>query len=296
MPLMLNGGKIKLPRSVVTEYINKSRDSSTIAKLSGSTPQSFADVEHMIFVPSAEAEVVEEGAQKSSYEQEIGGVTGKRIKVITNTRVSDELRWADEDNRLEIISHIVDDQSEAIGRALDYVVYHAINPRKGTALSGYDALAAKAQQVTATGSELDDIDALTDKLIDYAVSGIALGRPYAAALRKLRVPATGLRLFPEIPLSLEVGTLDGISAACSGTVNGRLATAPTNVEAIMGDFSLIKWGYVRDAYSEIIEYGDPDNTGVDLKGSNQVCYRTEAVLGYSVLDYNGFAVLKKEAA
>lgn len=296
MPLSINGGKVKLPHSVVTEYVNKASDTSTIATLSPSTPQSFADVDHMIFVPSAEAEVVEEGAAKSSYDQDIDPVAAKRVKVITNTRVSDELRWADEDNRLEILSHIVEDQSKAIGRALDYVIYHAINPRKGTALSGYDALAARAQQVTSTGSELDDIDALTDKLIDYAVSGIALGRPYAAALRKLRVPATGLRLFPEIPLSLEVGSLDGIAAACSGTVNGRLATSPTNVEAIMGDYSLIKWGYVRDAYSEVIEFGDPDNTGVDLKGHNQVCYRTEAVFGYAVLDYNGFAVLKKGAA
>lgn len=295
MPLMISGGKVKLPRSVVTEYINKAKDSSTVAALTPSAPQSFSDVDHMIFVPSAEAEVVEEGAAKSSYEQDLDAVTGKRVKVITNTRVSDELKWADEDNRLEIISHIVEDQSQAIGRALDYVVYHAINPRKGTALSGYDALTAKAQQVTATDDELENIDALTDKLIDYAVNGIALSRAYAAALRKLRVPATGLRLFPEIPLSLEVGSLDGIPAACSGTVNGRLATTPTNVEAIMGDFGLIKWGYVRDAYSEVIEYGDPDNTGKDLKGNNQVCYRTEAVLGYAVLDYDGFAVLKKEA-
>lgn len=296
MPLMTNGGKIKLPRTVVTEYINKAKDSSTIAALSPSIPQSFTDVDHMIFVPSAEAEVVEEGAPKSSYDQDMSAVTGKRVKVITNTRVSDELKWADEDNRLEILANIVKDQSEAIGRALDYVIYHAINPRKGTALSGYDALAAKAQQVTATDDELENLDALADKLLDYSVNGIAISRAYASALRKLRVPASGLRLFPEIPLSLEVGNLDGIAAACSGTVNGRLATSPTNVEAIMGDFGLIKWGYVRDAFSEVIEYGDPDNTGVDLKGNNQVCYRTEAVFGYSVLDYSGFAVLKKGAA
>lgn len=296
MPLMINGGKVKLPRTVVTEYINKSVDSSTIAKLSNSTPQSFADADHMIFVPSAEAEVVEEGAAKSSYEQDLGGVSGKRFKVITNTRVSDELKWADEDNRLEILSHIVEDQSKAIGRALDYVVYHAINPRKGTVMSGYDAIATKSQQVTKTDSPIDDVDALTDKLLDYAVNGFALSRAYAAELRKLRVPASGMRLYPEIPLSLELGTIDGLPASCSGTVNGRLATSATNVEAIMGDFSLIKWGYVRDAYSEVIEYGDPDNTGKDLKGNNQICYRTEAVFGYAVLDYNGFAVLKKEAA
>lgn len=85
---------------------------------------------------------------------------------------------------------------------------------------------------------------------------------------------------------------DGIPAAVSGTVNGRLAKTPTKVSAIMGDFSAIKWGMVRDATAEVIEYGDPDNTGQDLKGYNQIAYRTEAVLAYAVLDPKAFAVLK----
>ena len=49
---------------------------------------------------------------------------------------------------------------------------------------------------------------------------------------------------------------------------------------------------VRDIWSEVIEYGDPDNTGSDLKGSNQVAYRTEAVFSYAVLDPQALAVLK----
>ena len=85
---------------------------------------------------------------------------------------------------------------------------------------------------------------------------------------------------------------DGIPAATSNTVNGVLATTPTKVLGIMGDFSLIKWGMVRDMWAEIIEYGDPDGTGVDLKSVNQVAYRTEAVYAYAVLDPKGFAVLK----
>ena len=44
--------------------------------------------------------------------------------------------------------------------------------------------------------------------------------------------------------------------------------------------------------AEVIEYGDPDNTGQDLKGYNQIAYRTEAVLAYAVLDPKAFAVLK----
>ena len=64
---------------------------------------------------------------------------------------------------------------------------------------------------------------------------------------------------------------------------------------ILGDFNTIKWGMVRNMMSEIIEFGDPDNTGNDLKGYNQVAYRTEAVLAYAVLDPKAFSVLKAGA-
>ena len=148
--------------------------------------------------------------------------------------------------------------------------------------------------MTATDSPVDDIDSLTDALIEYDINGFALSRKFASDLRKIRVPSSGMRLYPEIPLSLKVGNIDGISAATSGTVNGAKATTPTKVLGIMGDFSAIKWGMVRDISAELIEYGDPDNTGNDLKGYNQVAYRTEAVLAYAVLDTKAFAVLKSK--
>lgn len=284
--------KIKIPSSVIPTIFNQVGNSSTIAALSPSTPQVFANTDYLIFNQSAEAEVVEEGAKKSAYEQKFSTVTGKRFKVVTTTRVTDELRWADEDNRLEIVNNIIADQAAAMGRALDYVVYHAVNPKTGAPLSGYTALTAGAQSVTATDDAVADIDSMSDQLMDYDISGFALSKSFASELRKLRVPSTGMRLYPEIPLNLQVGNLDGIPAATSNTVNGKLATTATKVLAIMGDFSLIKWGMVRDIYSELIEYGDPDNTGSDLKGSNQVAYRTEAVYAYAVLDTKGFSVLK----
>lgn len=285
--------QIKLPVSVATEIVNKAKDTSTIAFLSPSTPQIFSDADYLVFNGKSEAEVVAEGAVKGSYEQTVDSVVAKRFKVQTTTRVTSELQWADEDNQLQIIRSIQADQAAALGRALDYVIYHAINPKTGAALSGFNPLSTSAVQVTAGDDDISNVDALADALNDsYDINGVALSKTWASRLRKLRVPSTGMRFYPEIPLNLQAGSLDGITAATSGTVNGRLASTPTKVLAFMGDFSLIKWGMVRDLTSEIIAYGDPDQTGVDLKAHNQIAYRTEAMYAFAVIDPHAFAVLK----
>ena len=286
--------KIKLPAEVTQAIINKVGNTSTIAALSPSTPQLFLNEDYMVFNGAAEAEVVAEGQTKSSYEQTASYITGKKFKVQCTTRVTEELKWADEDNRLEIISSIQEDQTKAIARALDYVIYHAINPKSGTKLDGYDALTAKAVTVTDSGDDIANVDALADAVNEYEINGVALSRTWASRLRKLRVPATGMRFYPEIPINLAAGTLDGIPAATSTTVDGAKATTPTKVLGIMGDYSLIKWGMIRDIWAEVIQYGDPDQTGVDLKAHNQIAYRTEAMFSYAVLDPKAFAVLKAE--
>ena len=187
--------QIKLPVSVATEIVNKAKDTSTIAALSPSTPQIFSDADYLVFNGKSEAEVVTEGAVKNSYEQTVDSVVAKRFKVQTTTRVTSELQWADEDNQLQIIRSIQADQAAALGRALDYVIYHAINPKTGTALTGFDPLSTSAVQVTATEDEIGNVDALADALNDsYDINGVALSKTWASRLRKLRVPSTGRKL------------------------------------------------------------------------------------------------------
>lgn len=295
--MALDTSKVLLPKEVATVITKRAKDTSTIAALSPSEPQLFLDKDYMVFTGNSEAEVVAEGAQKSSYEETLTPVVGKRFKVQTTTRLSNELQWADDDAKLEIISKIQADQAAAMGRVLDYVVYHAFDPKKKTTLEGFNALAESAVSVTATDDRVADIDSLAEAVSDeYDINGIALSKTMANELRKIRVPSTGQRFYPEIPINLQIGNLDGIPAATSGTVNGRLITQATGILAFLGDFRLIKWGMVRDIWSEIIEYGDPDNTGKDLKGVNQIAYRTEAMYSYAILDPKGIAVLKKSTS
>lgn len=307
MALQTSG--IVLPRTVAAAVATKAKDSSTIATLSPSKPELFEDETYLVFNGASEADVVEEGAAKGSYEQPVTPVVAKRVTVQTTTRVSNQLKWADEDNQLEIVQHIQDDQGGAIGRALDYLVYHAVNPKTGAAVADLTALKAMtgvnhaylgAALGSATAAQLiASIDSMAEKVNDlHDINGVAIAKTYANALRKIRVENTMVRMFPEIPLSLKVGGLEGIAAACSGTVNGRLvntgtAQSPvygTDVLGVMGDFSLIKWGMVRDMRAELIEFGDPDGAG-DLKRYNQVAYRTEAVLAFAVLDASAFSIL-----
>lgn len=286
--------KVVLPRSVATYIKDNTKGHSTIAALSPAQPQLFADADHLVFDGASEAEVVGEGQVKSSYEQPVTNLVGRRFKVQTTTRVTNELQWADEDNQLEIIQAIQADQVAALGRVLDYVVYHAFNPKPKAELEGFAKLSEAAVQVTASNDPVADVDKLTDALVNYDVNGIALSKTWASALRKVRVES-GQRLYPEIPINLQAGTFEGIAASTSPTVNGSLIDPPTGVLAFMGDFSKVRWGFVRDITAEVIPYGDPDQTGVDLKAHNQVAYRTEATYAYAVIDPAAFAVLKAPA-
>lgn len=288
----MDTAKLILPKEVAKGLITKTRDTSTIQALSPSTPQLFKDVNHIIFSKEPEAEFVAEGAAKSSTSAEFTPVSGGIHKAQVTIRMNEEVQWADEDNQLQIIDAITDAAGKALGRALDYGIYHAINPLTGAVITGWNKIAAKGKSVTSTGNPQDDIDALVDKVnSDFDVSGLALSKQFANDMRKLRIASTGQRVYPDIPLNLQVGNVDGIPSAVSGTVNGRLATTPTKVLAILGDYSNIKWGIVRDLGMEVITQGDPDGLG-DLKRYNQVAYRTEIVYSWTVLDYSAFAILK----
>lgn len=306
--MAMTTANIVLPKSVAAAIRTKVKDGSTVAALSPKEGKLFQDEAYLIFDGAAEAEVVAEGAAKGDYDQPVAPVVANRVTIQTTTRVSKQLKWADEDDQLEIVSNIQDDQAEAMARAIDYLAYHAVSPKTGAVLSNYTALSAangvndvylgKAIGAATADDFINSIDSMAEAVNDgYDINGFALSKTYANALRKIRVPQTMERVYPGIPLNLKVGELEGINAACSGTVNGRLVknagtpvTYGTNILAIMGDFSLIRWGFVRDIMAEVIEYGDPDGKG-DLKRYNQIAFRTEAVLAWAILDPAAFAIL-----
>lgn len=287
-----NTTNIKLPVEIAKDLVSKVADTSVIQTLSASSPAIFANRASILFTQDPEAEIVGESTQHSSQTVGLKPVDHIIKKLSVTVRFSNEVQWADEDSQLQIVDAIVDKSAAALGRGLDYLVFHGLNPATGMAASGLTALTAGATAVTATTDPAADLDALADAVDQgYSISGIGLSKAYASSLRKVRVKNTGLRMFPEIPINLNTGVVDGLAAATSNTVSGALAKTATKVLAVMGDFNLIKWGIVRDINIETIETGDPDGLG-DLKRLGQVAYRAEVVYSYAVIDPKGFAVLK----
>ena len=67
-------------------------------------------------------------------------------------------------------------------------------------------------------------------------------------------------------------------------VNNTVYNKTVKDHGIVGDFqNAFKWGFSKEIPLEIIQYGDPDNSGKDLKGYNQVYIRAEVYIGWGIL-------------
>lgn len=287
---------IYIPDELVPGIAKKMEQESVVMSLAQAAPQLFnPDKNYVVFTQEPEAEFVGEGEAKSSSQFKFEPVKASLHKIQTTVRLTDEVEWASEDNRLMLLEELLASLTRSISRGIDYGMLHAINPLTKEVLSSLQphALTLTANQVEATGDIQADLDSLPDTVIEnYQVNGIALDRMFANELRKLRVEATGAKMYPEVNLNLQPGNLDGLRAVTSGNVGGKALGAATGVKAILGDWNLVKWGMARQLGVERIEYGDPDGLG-DLKRYNQVAYRVEAAFSWAVLDPKGFAVLKQ---
>ena len=289
---------LQLPNELVSPIITKISDESVIAKLSPSVPQVFLNSQYTVFTQEPEAEFVAEGANKSDGAETLAPVIAETHKAVTTIRLTDEVQIADEDAMLGIIEASRDKIALAGARALDYGIIHAVSPLQGTTVSGMTALANTANQQTATATPVADVDTLPDAIINagYAPNGVALATTYANTLRKVR-NNDGYRQFPEISLNPnDVSSVGGLAAAVSGTVQGRRVgygtqNVGTKLLALAGDFSMIKWGIVRNMGIEVIRYGDPDGLG-DLRRTNQIALRAEVFYSWAVIDPLAFTALK----
>lgn len=258
--------------------------------------------DHFTFTGTPKAELVGEGANKSSEDGTPGKKVVKTYKVQITYRFSDEVMWADEDYQTQIVENLVANVATALSRALDLVAIHGINPKDGVISANVADYFEKAGngvgRVVETADIQADIETAAETLqtAGYMATGIALDPVHAGKLARLK-DNDGRKLYPELGLGFNVNAFEGIGAAVSDTVSGRkeLEASEVSLRAIMGDWDAFKWGVAREVPLELIEYGNPDGLG-DLKRMNQVAIRAESVFGFAIFDGAAFTLISSAGA
>lgn len=280
--------------TLVKDLISKVKGKSSLAALSGQTPIPFNGLKEFIFSMDNEIDIVAENGKKTE-----GGITVEPVKIVPikfeyGARVSDEFLYATEEEQLDILTAFNDGFAKKVAKGLDLAAMHGINPRTGQASTvvGTNHFDAKVTQtvdyVSATPDDnLDDAIALIHGS-EGDVTGMALSTQFGAAMAKVK--ANGVVQYPEFRFGASPKTLNGLHT----DVNRTIYTAESKDHAIIGDFqTAFKWGYSKQIPMEIIKYGDPDNSGKDLKGYNQVYIRAEVYLGWGILLPEYFARIKE---
>ena len=286
-------GSLSIPKQMIDPWLGKIKGGSCVASLSRPTPMTFGEGESWTF-DIGEAEYVAEGAQKGASTVTPTTKAIKPFKFHKTLRFNEEVLWADEDRQLGVVQEILDLIQPALSRALDFGVFHEINPASGAVVAAMNGgLTDTTNLVEYAAADkpyvsLDAADALV--LADgYVPSDVAMDPTYASKFGGLRGTNSEVKLYPNLRYSTEVSELDGHRASVSNTVRGSgVLAVDTKVLGFVGDFSAIRWGVQKSIGLELIKYGDPDGGG-DLKRNNQVAFRAEVVYGWGIADLNAFA-------
>lgn len=275
---------------LVADLVSKVKGHSSLAQLSGQIPVSFNGNKEFVFSLDKEIDVVAENGEKSEGGASVTPVIITPIKFEYGARVSDEFMYASEEEQLNVLQAFNDGFAKKVAKGLDIAAMHGVNPRTGnaSAVIGTNHFDSKVTQtVKYVAASVDANIEAAIQLVEGAegdITGMAAAPSARQALANLK-NAANERLYPELAWGGQPGTVNGLAVDFNKTV----ATGAVD-EAIVGDFeNMFKWGYAKEIPLEVIEYGDPDNSGKDLKGYNQVYLRAEVYLGWGILDANSFA-------
>lgn len=282
---------------LVTELISKVQGKSVLAKLSAQTPIPFNGVEQFIFNLEGNAQIVGEGEQKQAGKAKITPKVIKPLKFVYQARITDEFKYASEEKQMNFLSAYMDGFAKKIAEAFDLAALHGLEPKTMTdasfrATNSFDGV-INGSIVTYDETKIDEnLESAVQQVTarGYEVNGIALSPAAGQALAKVKV--NGVIQYPEFRFGQNPDSFYGMKSDISKNLTVTGGTAETD-HAIVGDFqNRFKWGYAENIPMEIIEFGDPDGAGRDLKAYNEICLRAEAFIGWGILDEEAFARVK----
>lgn len=278
---------------LINDLINKVKGKSSLAALSGQEAIPFNGTEQFVFSMDSEIDIVAENGKKSHGGITLDPVTIVPLKVEYGARVSDEFMYASDEVKIDMLKAFNEGFARKLAKGLDLMAIHGINPRSKVAsdIIGNNCFEKKVTQSVAYTEADPDTNVETAVGMvqgsDGEVNGLAMAPAFATALAKLKV--NGVKQFPELAWGSSPEFVNGLRA----DVNSTIANGGKN-RAIVGDFAnAFKWGYAKQIPLEIIQYGDPDGSGKDLKNYNQIYIRCEAYLGWGILMPESFAMIKE---
>ena len=282
---------------LVKELISKVQGRSVLAKLSSQSPIPFNGVEQFIFNLEGNAQIVGEGQQKGTGKAVVDTKVIKPLKFVYQARITDEFKYASEEKQLEYLSQFADGFAKKIADAFDIAAIHGLEPKGLTDATfrdtnSFDGLITGNIVNYAEDKFDDNIDAAVQQIVAKGgeVTGLALSPVGGQALAKLKV--NGVVQYPEFRFGQNPDAFYGMKSDVNKNLTVTGGTAQTD-HAIVGDFeNRFKWGYTENIPMEIIEYGDPDGAGRDLKAYNEILLRAEAFIGWGILDADAFARVK----
>lgn len=282
---------------VVKQLISKVQGKSVLAKLSAQTPIPFNGVEQFIFNLEGNAQIVGEGEQKFGNKAKLTSKVIKPLKFVYQARITDEFKYASEEKQMNFLSAYMDGFAKKIAEAFDLAALHGLEPKTMTdasfrATNSFDGVIS-GSTVTYDEAKIDEnIEDAVQQVIARGceVTGIALSPTAGQALAKVKVK--DVVQYPEFRFGQNPDSFYGMKSDINKNLTVTGGSAETD-HAIVGDFqNRFKWGYAENIPMEIIEYGDPDGAGRDLKAYNEICLRAEAFIGWGILDEDAFARVK----
>lgn len=290
----LTTGSLDIPKQILDPWLGKIKYGSTVATLSNSIPMVFGTGTSMTF-DIGEAEYVGEGANKAGSTVTPTTKTTKPFKFQKTVRWTDEVVYADADHQMDVVRQILDLIQPALSRALDFGVFHGINPTGGaavTAMTEFLSQTTNSVEIGASDKPYANLDA-ADALVladSFLPRDVALDPAFASKFGALRGSTSEQKLYPDLSYATSpAGRLENHNSSVSDTVGAvNVAAVATSVKAFVGNFDAIRWGIQRRIGLEMIQWGDPDGNG-DLKRNNQVAFRAEVLYGWGIADLNAIA-------
>lgn len=284
------------PKELVTEMFSKVKGHSSLARMANQEAIPFAGKDYFVFSLDNDISIVGENAAKPAGDATVTSVTIKPIKVVYQSRVSDEFVTAAEERKLQYLRDFADGFAKKVGAGLDKMAIHGVDPKTGSLASttignNYFDYVCAGTAITYNGSTPDaNLESAISVLEtnEYAPNGIAMAPIMRSAMGAMTTN-NGAK-YPGF-LFGGVADLNGIKVDSNITIG---SASGSNDRALVGDFSAFRWGFAKEVPLEVIEYGNPDGGTYDLKQANQVLLRSEAWIGWGILDANAFCLVCKD--